>query len=252
MSRPHASLGVLPDDLYLGPEPWPRIGRPPKHDVETWTVTDDWSDPVPITDAERARAMLRNSGSQAVTPRTLSNTVGTARQRIRLEGGGYRRDHLRALAQRDEVAEGEVRIMGSKSRRLQRLVANGGANAVPTQGQKWRRGWDSNPRYGLTPYNGLANRRLQPLGHPSSAPLLSHVRASSVNASFRRRAVPGLRLPAPSALEGTAGRYRRKRRRQRLAVIATQPTAPRPRPAPPPMPPPHPRTPRASRTARGS
>jgi hypothetical protein len=28
----------------------------------------------------------------------------------------YRRDHLRALAQRVEVAEGEVRIMGSKSR----------------------------------------------------------------------------------------------------------------------------------------
>ena len=32
---------------------------------------------------------------------------------------------------------------------------------------KWRRGGDSNSRYGLTPYNGLANRRLQPLGHPS-------------------------------------------------------------------------------------
>ena len=32
----------------------------------------------------------------------------------------------------------------------------------------WRRGWDSNPRKGLTPLNGLANRRLQPLGHPSA------------------------------------------------------------------------------------
>ena len=31
----------------------------------------------------------------------------------------------------------------------------------------WRREGDSNPRYGLKPYNGLANRRLQPLGHPS-------------------------------------------------------------------------------------
>jgi hypothetical protein len=28
--------------------------------------------------------------------------------------------------------------MGSKSRLLQTLVANGGANAVPTQGLKWR------------------------------------------------------------------------------------------------------------------
>jgi hypothetical protein len=33
----------------------------------------------------------------------------------------------------------------------------------------WRRRWDSNPRYAFTAYNGLANRRLQPLGHPSAA-----------------------------------------------------------------------------------
>ncbi len=32
----------------------------------------------------------------------------------------------------------------------------------------WRREGDSNPRRGLTPLNGLANRRLQPLGHLSS------------------------------------------------------------------------------------
>jgi hypothetical protein len=57
----------------------------------------------------------------------------TAHQRIRLEGGGYRRDHLRALAQRVEVAEGEVRIMGSKSRLFQALVANGSVSAVPTR-----------------------------------------------------------------------------------------------------------------------
>ena len=52
MSRPRASLGVLPVDLYIESEPWPRIGRPPKHDVEAWTVTDDWPNFVPITDAE--------------------------------------------------------------------------------------------------------------------------------------------------------------------------------------------------------
>ncbi|MFT3939315.1 hypothetical protein [Rhodopseudomonas sp.] len=28
------------------------MGRPPKHDLSTWTVTDDWPDPVPVTDAE--------------------------------------------------------------------------------------------------------------------------------------------------------------------------------------------------------
>ncbi len=33
---------------------------------------------------------------------------------------------------------------------------------------EWRRERDSNPRYGY-PYNGLANRRLQPLGHLSKS-----------------------------------------------------------------------------------
>ncbi len=89
-------------------------------------------------DADRAQTMLQNSGSKAVTPQMLRKFASTARQRIRLDGGGYRRDHLRALAQRVEVADGEVRIMGSKSRLLQTLVANSGVNSVPTQGLKWR------------------------------------------------------------------------------------------------------------------
>lgn len=32
--------------------PWPFPGRPPKHDLSTWAVTDDWPDPVPVTEAE--------------------------------------------------------------------------------------------------------------------------------------------------------------------------------------------------------
>ena len=36
----------------------------------------------------------------------------------------------------------------------------------------WRRRRDSNPRYALTAYNGLANRRLQPLGHVSVLDIL--------------------------------------------------------------------------------
>lgn len=50
--------GILPDDLYdYIPQdeieaPAPRIDRPPKHDVETWTVTDDWPERVPVTEAE--------------------------------------------------------------------------------------------------------------------------------------------------------------------------------------------------------
>lgn len=32
--------------------PWPFPGRLPKHDLSTWTVTDDWPRPVPVTQAE--------------------------------------------------------------------------------------------------------------------------------------------------------------------------------------------------------
>src|SRR3546814_16010915 len=80
--------------------------------------------------------MHQNAGQKAVTPQMLRKFASTARERIRLDGGGYRRDHLRALAQRVEVAEGEVRIVGSTSRLLQTLVAGTGVNAVPTQGDR--------------------------------------------------------------------------------------------------------------------
>lgn len=32
--------------------PWPFPGRPPKHDLSAWTVTDDWPERVPVTEAE--------------------------------------------------------------------------------------------------------------------------------------------------------------------------------------------------------
>lgn len=34
------------------PSPFP--GRPPRHDLETWTVTDDWPERVPVTEPEIA------------------------------------------------------------------------------------------------------------------------------------------------------------------------------------------------------
>ncbi len=70
-------------------------------------------------DAARAAAMLESSGQQAITPQMVQKFARTARERIRIDGGGYRRDHLRALAQRVEVADREVRIIGSKSDLLQ-------------------------------------------------------------------------------------------------------------------------------------
>ena len=50
--RGRAGLGVLPDDLYVETQPWPRAGRPVNRDLETWLVTDDWPERVPVTEAE--------------------------------------------------------------------------------------------------------------------------------------------------------------------------------------------------------
>ena len=134
-------------------------------------------------DAERAQVMLESSGAKAVTPQMLRRFAETARQRIRLEGGGYRRDHLRAFAQRVEVADGEVRIMGSKSRLLQTLTAKNSVNSVPTQGLKWRRGWDSNPRYACT-HTRFPSVRLKPLGHLSRG-----MRETSRAAGYRQAGI---------------------------------------------------------------
>src|SRR6266702_4608240 len=83
-------------------------------------------------------------GSETDIPRSVNPAVGGA------QGGGYRRDHLRALAQRVEVADKEVRIMGSKSDLLRALGAVSGTKpatpGVPSSVLKWRTGRDSNSR----------------------------------------------------------------------------------------------------------
>lgn len=88
--------------------------------------------------------MLESAGQKAITAPMLVKFAQTARQRMRLSGGGYRRDHLRALAQRVELNDGEVRIMGSKSELLGTLAAAGGAGTLPgavlSFVPKWRRG----------------------------------------------------------------------------------------------------------------
>jgi len=92
--------------------------------------------------------VLDTSGSKAITPQIVRTFAKTARQRIRLQGGGYRRDHLRALAQRVEVADKEVRIMGSKSELLRALVAASSGKSADTGVRssilKWRTRQDSN------------------------------------------------------------------------------------------------------------
>ena len=95
-------------------------------------------------DADRAQAMAESAGQQAITPAMVQKFARTARERIRIDGGGYRREHLRALAQRVEVADKEVRIMGSKGDLLRTLAAASGVKSatpgVRSSVLKWRRG----------------------------------------------------------------------------------------------------------------
>jgi site-specific DNA recombinase len=98
-------------------------------------------------DAERAEDAIERLGP-TITPQTLKTFARHARKRMRTESGGYRRDHLRALAQRVEVGAKEVRIMGSKSVLLRTLVAASSAKTagfgVPSFVPKWRARQDSN------------------------------------------------------------------------------------------------------------
>ena len=100
-------------------------------------------------DAERAAAEADHVGPE-ITPATIGAFAAAARRRLRGPDGRFGRDHLRAPGQRVEVAEGEVRIMGSRSELLrQPAIANGVATVagnVPRSVPEWRMGWDSNPR----------------------------------------------------------------------------------------------------------
>lgn len=115
-------------------------------------------------------ARRRPSGARRPSAGRCRAGTGDARK-LRQHGGGYRRDHLRAFAQRVEVGDGHVRIMGSKGELLRTLtsVSSGKSAgiAVPTLGLKWRKGWDSNPRWACT-HGGFQDRCLKPLGHPSA------------------------------------------------------------------------------------
>jgi len=100
-------------------------------------------------DADRAAEAVENAGP-TLTPQALTTIAREARKRMRNGAGGYRRDHLRAFAQRVEVDDREVRIMGHKSALLRALVASEGgktaAICVPSFVPKWRARHDSNVR----------------------------------------------------------------------------------------------------------
>ena len=97
-------------------------------------------------DAERGEDAIERAGP-VITPQALKTFARTARKGMRTDGG-YRLDHLRALAQRVEVDQKELRIMGSKSVLLRTLVAASSAKTagfgVPSSVPRWRTRHDSN------------------------------------------------------------------------------------------------------------
>ena len=123
-------------------------------------------------DAARAAAKLETSAQQAITPQMVQKFARAARERIRIDGGGHRRDHLRALAQRVEVADHEVRIIGSKNNLLQTLTAASGVKpATPSVRSSVlklaeREGFE--PSVPSKGHNGFRDRPDRPLRHLSA------------------------------------------------------------------------------------
>ena len=99
-------------------------------------------------DAERAISAVERLGL-AITSDSLRRFALAARRKLRNEDGTYRRDHLRALAQRVEVIDpSEIRIMGSKTELLRKLAAAASAESAAAGVRsfipKWRALRDSN------------------------------------------------------------------------------------------------------------
>ena len=162
-------------------------------------------------DAVRTEAMLKSSAHKSLTGAAVRELASEARTGLRLEKGGYRRDHVRAFAQHVEVADDAIYINGSKNTLLRALIATkGGKSAgigVPGFIPKWRRRRDSNPRDG-SPSAPLAGVCLRPLGHVSVAPYMGQ--GSRKQGLFRstdsgrhqpkisgKHAEPGTDFPAP-------------------------------------------------------
>ena len=102
-------------------------------------------------DADRVVSLVDGVGA-TITPDALRRFAQAAKRKLRNGDGKFQRDHLRALAQRVDVIDGqEIRVTGSKSALLRTLAAAGAADSsapeVLSFVPKWRPLGDSNPCY---------------------------------------------------------------------------------------------------------
>ena len=110
--RDPAAVGEVPPDLYVVPGPWPRLGRPVKHDVAMWRVIDDWPAYVPVIDDE-----------------------------IDVFEAWFGDREVRIIGSKSNLLQTLTAAAGGKP------ATPGVRSAV----LRWRMGWDSNPR-GVTPW----------------------------------------------------------------------------------------------------
>jgi hypothetical protein len=90
------------------------------------------------------------------------------------------------------------------SRHISRHSCNGSSPVEMPQVVDWRRGGDSNPRYGLSPYNGLAN-------HLTTSPLLAEKSGFSCDTAIIGTRIARLRRTA-RRFHRHATRHSRKQR----------------------------------------
>ena len=262
--RDRAAFGELPHDLYVVPVPWPRFGPPVKHDVESWRVIDDWPARVPVESHPRPGPGRRRPCPGAGRKRRPAGDHARHDPEIRHNrprahpgsaAAAIAANTSAALAQRVEVADKEVRIMGSKSDLLRTLAASSGVKpatpGVRSSVPSWRKGWDSNPRWTCA-HGGFQDRCLKPLGHlsferrrlrpaiaarrrPGSTPVPLR-RPSPVTARRERTQDAGSRAQARPDGRVTAARWPPAGRRRGTARRFQHPTgsrrdSPRARPA---------------------
>ena len=101
-------------------------------------------------EATRTAAAVERMGT-ALTPALLRQFAKATREMLRSENGGYRRDLLKAVAQRVDITpEGGLRISGCKVELLRTISANNGVEEaaldVHTREPVWRALQDSNLR----------------------------------------------------------------------------------------------------------
>lgn len=101
-------------------------------------------------EANRTAAAMERMGT-ALTPALLKQFAKATRQMLRDENGGYRRDLLKAVAQRVDVTpKGGLRVSGCKVELLRAISANNGVESatldVRTHEPVWRALLDSNQR----------------------------------------------------------------------------------------------------------